>query len=220
MNTRTTVTISQLEQGNLTDPIWAVNNSVASKARQQGEVHIGIPKTNGTKLDDLFLPMTWLPICLTDQIPRKQLLDSSEFRDAVNSKVLQLITEEHAKLLLSQDGADEEAERLDERKRQIEEATAARTIQDSGAEIVSMQELADRAKGGASIESNDRSVREEKESPVEPGFAMFVETLITMPDAEALNKIRARNSAKRSEITYMLDRLRHKEKVVAFLRQF
>ena len=88
------ITIASLEEGDHTKAIWALNGSANSAARQAGEVHIGIPKRNGTKVDDLFLPMTWLPIRITDQIPRAQLLESSEFRNAVNNGLLTLISEE------------------------------------------------------------------------------------------------------------------------------
>jgi len=129
VNTKDEVTIDDLEQdSNDRAPIWVLNSSAQSRAKQAGEVHIGIPKRNGTKVDDLFLPMTWLPIRITDQIPRSQLLESSEFRNAVNSRVMELISAERAAKILAEDGADEERERLEARQRQIDEAQAALNI--------------------------------------------------------------------------------------------
>jgi hypothetical protein len=206
------ISIASLEQGSDKDPIWVLNASANSAARQAGEVHIGIPKKNGTKVDDLYLPMTWLPIRITDQIPRAQLMESSEFRNAVNNGLMQLISSDKAMAILAEDGAQEERERLSERARQIRDATAARTIKDSGAEVVSVQELAD---------ANRTQMGDEERDPnaLDPSFIMFVNAIKDTADTEALNRIRGRGTFTRPEIAHMVKELKGKEKVVAFLKK-
>ena len=206
------LSISDLEQGNEKDPIWVLNGSANSKAGMAGEVHVGIPKRNGSKVDDLFLPMTWLPIRITDQIPRAQLLESSEFRNAVNSGLLQLITQQKAETIMREDGAVDEKERLSERAKEIQSATAARSIKDSGAEVVSVQELAD---------NNRTQMDEERRDPnaLDAGFVMFVNAIKDSTDVEALNRIRGRGNFTRPEISHMVKELKGKEKVVAFLKK-
>jgi len=206
------ITIASLEEGDHTKAIWALNGSANSAARQAGEVHIGIPKRNGTKVDDLFLPMTWLPIRITDQIPRAQLLESSEFRNAVNNGLLTLISDEKARAIMSEDGAADERERLSERAKQIRDATAARTIKDSGAEVVSVQELADASRNQDQAEERDPNA-------LDAGFVMFVNAVKDLPDVDALNRIRGRQNFTRPEIQHMVKELKGKEKVVAFLKK-
>lgn len=211
VNTNDEVTIDDLEAQDAKAPIWVLNSSAQSRARMSGEVHIGIPKPNGTKVDDLFLPMTWLPIRITDQIPRRQLLDASEFRNAVNSRVMELISAERAKKILAEDGAEEERDRLEARQRQIDEAQAARGIQGSGAEIVSVQELS---------ENNKTMVESETVDPnaLDSGFLMFVEAIKQDTDVEALNRIRARAKFSTREVEHMLKELRSKDRVCTFLK--
>lgn len=198
-------TISELEQGDPKDPIWALNGSGESELAQPGDVHVGIPKINGSKIDNLHLAQTWLPICLTDQIPRAQLLAASEFRNAVNNKLLILVTPEFAKEVLNQDGADEEVERLQEMKRHVREATAHRSIADSGAEVISTQEISDPKETVASTE-------------LDPGFIMFTNNLETKSDIEALNLIRGRGKFSGRELKHLLKELHDKPKVKEFIK--
>lgn len=211
MNKSDTLTISDLERGNATDPIWALNGSASSKVRQNGDVHVGIPKANGSKVDGLHLPQTWLPCCLTDVIPRKQLLDASEFRNAVGSGLIILITEDYAKVLLETEGAEEEKDRLNEREQQIKDATAQTA---NHSEIVSVDELTDI--------NNPNRVGPGPTAPdpnaLSAQFTMFVNNLKDKTDIEALNLIRGRGQFKKNEIRHMLSELRGKDRVVAFLK--
>jgi len=208
-----TLTIAQLERGTITDPIWALNGSASSKVRAQGEVHVGIPKQNGTKTDDLHLPQSWLPVCLTEQVPRRQLLEASEFRNAVASGLIIPITEDYALALLSQEGAQEEKDRLNEREQQIKDATAARTIQGSGADVITVEELTN-INAGASV----AGAEDDKPNALSSGFTMFVASIKDKAPIEALNRIRSRGQYTKPEIKYMLKELQHNEKVVAFLK--
>lgn len=208
------ISISDLEQQHERAPIWAVNGSASSEVGAPGEIHVGIPKPGGgTKVDDLYLPQSWLPVCLTDFIPRRQLLDASEFRNAVNSGLVILISEEYAKVLKSQEGADEEAARLKERSRQIKDSTAARGIQqNSAADVMSIDELTN-VNSGATVHGEKEEV-----NPLSAGFTMFVTSLGTKSEIEALNLIRGRGQFTKQEIRHMLTELKHKDKVVAFLK--
>lgn len=203
------VTVSSLEQGDQKDPIWVLNGSSESELGQPGEVHVGIPKVNGTKIDDLYIPQTWLPICVTDQIPRPQLLASSEFRTAVNNKLLILVSPTFAAEILEQDGVEEERDRLSEMRRAVREATASRSISDSGAEVISTSEIQD---------NRDEVVAEAKGDELDAGFLMFANTLDEKTDIEALNLIRGRGKFTSREVRHLLKSLRDKPKVEAFFR--
>lgn len=192
--------------------IWALNGSAQSEVGQAGDVHVGIPKVNGSaKIDALYLPQTFLPFCLTEQIPRAQLLASSEFRSAVNSNLLVLITQEYAEYLLSREGVEEEKERLLQLKRQVREATAARSITASGADVVNTAEL--------NSKEEDEQAAEEKATGVSPSFSMFAQTLVSKNDIEVCNSIRGRGRINRKEANYLLKLLSDKPKTVEMLNK-
>lgn len=196
--------ISELEQGDSRQPIWAINGSADSEVGQPGNVHVGIPKLHGTKIDELFLPQSWLPVCLTDQIPRAQLLSASEFRNAVNNKLLILITPEFAAQVKAQEGANEEEERLKEMKRVVREATQARTISGSGAEIISTVEL-------------DQPKEVKASTDLAPAFTMFANSLSVKTDIEAMNLIRGRGKSSVRELKYLVANLKDKPKTLKFM---
>jgi len=206
------MTITQLEKGEPTDPIWALNGSATSKVRANGDVHVGIPKANGTKVDGLHLPQTWLPCNLTDKVPRRQLLDASEFRNAVGSGLIILITEDYANLLNEQDGAEEERQRLNEREQQILDATS--NALKGNSEIVSVDELSDLSGLANATPKADPATE------LTANFTMFVESLKEKPDVDALNLIRGRGQFKKAELRHMAKELRGKSKVIDFLQPF
>lgn len=110
-------------------PIWGLNSVADSDLKQIGEVHLGIKQSNGNgSPDPLFLPVSWLPVELTSMVPRRRLLESIEFRKAVNSKLITLISEKDARRMLDQPGARNEQKRLDAEKSHVKEIGAARTI--------------------------------------------------------------------------------------------
>jgi hypothetical protein len=202
------LTISELEQGGATDPIWALNGSAQSDVGTAGEVHIGIPKINGTRIDALYLPQTWLAQCLTDQIPRAQLLASSELRNAVNSKLLIIVTPEYAARINAQEGAEEERDKLSERRRQVKEATAARSIAQSGAEIVNASEISDKP----------QEQQEANPSGLSDAFLTFASSLENKGDIEIMNSLRSRGRITRKEINHLISTLKDKPKTVNFLK--
>ncbi len=202
------LSVSALEQGDQKDPIWALNGAADSEINQPGEVHVGIPKINGSKIDPLYLPQSWLPVCLTDQIPRAQLLAASEFRNAVNNNLIVLITEKFARDIMESDGVDEERARLIEMKRSVREATAPRGIQESGAEVISTSDLVEAANAP------------EKEDPdaLTPSFVMFANTLDAKADIDVLNLIRSRAKFSRSEMLHLVKVLHDKPKSKEFVK--
>lgn len=204
------LTISELESGGPKDPIWCLNTSANSDAGQAGEIHVGIPKQNGTKIDPLFIPKTWLPQELTLQIPRAQLIDSSEFRQTINKGLITLIDAASAKAILAQEGAEEEQRRLDDLRRHIRQAGAAKTISASGSEITMIS-------GGeeeAVDNTGEKDVTAEGDSGLSPGFAMFAERLREMDDVNALNAIRSRRKFSGKELRYLKSNLPDKPKTV------
>lgn len=200
------LTVSDLEQQDDRASIWALNGSARSDVGQAGELNIGIPKINGTKIDHLHLPQTWLAQNLTDKIPRAQLLASSEFRNAVNARLLVLVSSEHAEKINAQEGADEERELLAARAREIREATAARAVTQAGTEILNTQDML-----------NNVEPSETKKDAVDMAFKNFVDALSNKTDIEAINALRSRGKITKRELKYLSKNLKDKPKTSKFL---
>lgn len=102
------LTIDDLESSK-NGPIYVLNITSGSN---RSNVLFTVPKPNGAGLDTVEVPATFIPINLTEQVARRQLLISSEFRRAIARKMIELITDEEAEDRLAEDGVDEELERL------------------------------------------------------------------------------------------------------------
>lgn len=90
-------------------PVYVLNKS---KGSNRGPVTFTCPKSNGGGVDSVFVPDTWLPSNLIEQMPWERLIDSMGFRRAVTAKILVIIDEEEALQLLASEGADEELRRV------------------------------------------------------------------------------------------------------------
>lgn len=219
-----TVSIAELEKRGpkSTEPIWALNTAAESEIEQPAEVLLTIPKRNGSGNDPLHIPQTWLPQELTKFIPRAQLLTSTEFRQAVNSKLITLIPEVEAKRIMGQEGSEDETQRLDALRRHIRKAGSARSISDSTAEITRIGGGRDDDDGDTNTvktitiggDDEDDNVAKKALAGVEnnfkgitPAFEMWVNKLNTGTDMAALNAIKARRKFTRDEMQYLGNKL-------------
>lgn len=103
-----TLTVRELETSNI-GTVWVLNRT---QGRDKGQVIFTVPKQNGNGVDSVMVPITFLPIDLTEQVSKKQLIESSEFRRAVRLNIISIIGEDDAQKLLSVRGADKELARL------------------------------------------------------------------------------------------------------------
>lgn len=201
------ITIAQVETEATNLPIWALNGS--AEVREIADVLIGIPKLNGSKVDTLRVPATWLPVCLTEQIPRAQLLASAEFRQSVSSGILILIDPAYAQEVLEQDGAVEEQARLRETEQRVRDALSARGLHTDNVSLISGAELASTTpNSGQEIAANE----------LDPAFVIFFESLAEKTDMDTMNAIRTRARFRRQEIRYMANHLIEKPKSQTLVR--
>ena len=110
--------------------------------------------------------------------------------------------------MMEEDGVEEERQRLNDMKRHVKEATAARSITQSGADVINTMEIA------------DRTIQEEKPEPgaMTPSFTMFANALNMKSDMEVTNLIRSRGKMTRGEIDHLIKTLHDKPKTVAMLK--
>ena len=89
--------------------VWVVNKT---RGENRSRVIFSVPKTRGQGQDLIEVPNTWLPVDLTQQITKRQLMESSDFRTALNAGLLVLIDEKEAQEALQDEDAAEELARL------------------------------------------------------------------------------------------------------------
>lgn len=210
---------------NSKNPIWCLNTADQNEdVKVVGEIMVSIPKLNGGGQPDvLHIKQTWLPQDLTLDIPRAQLLQSSEFRKTVNKGLIALISREKAAALLRNEGAKEEQRRLLETARQVRIAGAARTISSeiTRADGVSDDEEEDAQVTVGAASDNVALLAKNGVEDVEPGvsmqFKMFCDSLTTLSDIDALNKMKSRRNFKRTELKFLARHLPAKYKMTIAL---
>lgn len=204
--------------------IWAINSSSNSELGLKGDLYLQVPKLNGSKLDPLKIEQTWLAQDLTRKIPRAQLLESSEFRNLVESNLITLVTEEYARRVNSRDGAELERRRLQTSRLQPKTLEAARKVSmkaeitradgvtddDDDAprvdvygpngkqrDLTDAAEIAAAAANGLDLDDNGLT----------PTFVMFANKLKREADMQALNALRTHGKISTKELRYLRDNL-------------
>lgn len=126
------LTLDEIEGQDAKAPIWVINSS-ADNARTRGitgEVVLLIPIPDANP-EELVLPATWLPMNLTDRVPRRHLLATPVLRRYHAAKLIKFVTAEYARRLLSTDGADDERLQIERREASLAEAGTAKTLADT-----------------------------------------------------------------------------------------
>lgn len=128
----TVVRISDLEKTK-GGPVWAINKT---RGASRSLLVLSVPKPQGGS-DSVKIPVTYLPVDLTGQVPKGQLMASSDFRRAVTSGYLELIDEASANKILEGPGAAEELRRLREEDNSLTADSARLTAGTEAEEAVS-----------------------------------------------------------------------------------
>lgn len=207
-----------------TDSIWVLNTADQSLIGTAGEVVIAVAKASGRGDPDLIkIPQTWLPQEVTKIIPRKRLLQSSEFMKALNNNLVAIISEDDAAKLLRQIGSKEEQARLLAIQKHIRETGGARTVTDG---MKAANGSIARADGLVDDEDEDDSGRnqttvtrgrdkdvsvavlaaegvEDDEPGISPQFKMWVDRLNTGTDIAARNAVKSKGSFKKLELGFL-----------------
>ncbi len=106
------ITVRELEMMD-DNSVYVIN--IAPRAAR-GEILFSVPRPNGVGEDMVKIPKTWIPVDLTDQVEKKNLLASSRFRTNLNKKLLMLVHPDYARRVLETDRALVEKERIDNLK--------------------------------------------------------------------------------------------------------
>lgn len=211
------LSISDLEvQGEKSSiAIYAINSSAESTVGQSGEVMIAIPKINGSgKVDSLRIPQTWLPVELTLQISSKQLLAATEFRQALQAKLIILISKEDAAKMNNQSGAKLERERIAAAQNHVRTSGAARTISEAttitrtdGGSDDEDDETNNENSEKLSVAKQAQAGVENVEDGITPSFEMWSNRLVLDSDEAVINTMRSKARFSKLELKFLLKAL-------------
>lgn len=189
--------------------VWVINTSeTISSEGDKSDVFIYV--LHNTQSISLFIPKSWLPTNLTTRLPKKTLLDSANFLDALYKGLVTIITPEYAKELESKSGADTERKRLRELDDKLRAASKAKGIN---------VELHDRAQGTQrSYDMTEMGKEDEGDVGISVAFRAVVDKLNTLSEAEAVNDLRMRGKLNARHARYLMENIKH-ESIAAFLRK-
>lgn len=202
------ISISDLDE-NTGGKLWVLNNAhLRQKRKLRGKIFIGIPDAAGKTTDGLVIPYTWLPIDVNTMVPRQQLLQSRQFRRAVNDGLIKIISNEDAENLLRQSGAAEEQDRLDSEDDRVAEATAQRSIKAEMSVIGGDKDEDDDSDtvevfGDESLAKAAKRGIEADEDGLQPSFRMQADRWVAESDMSVLNAMRARGKFTTNELRYL-----------------
>lgn len=192
------LTLDDLLNQNSTDPVWCINNTPQSMGARAGDLIIMVPKVHGNGTPDkVTIPRTWLPYNLIRQVPRPQLLQSTEFLRAINNELIIIVTPEYAAYLETKEGAAEERERLRQYRERVHNATARTVTEDS---------------------TSNKEDEEQEEQGFDPVFIMHVNQWNTMQDIDVLNTLRT-SKYTRKQYQYILKSLTNHPRTAAAIQK-
>jgi hypothetical protein len=160
------------------EDVWALNTTEGDR---RGNVFFTVPNPNGNREDQVIVPATWVPVNLTAQVTRKQLLESSTFRRAMSTGMLKIISNDDAQKILGEPGAREEADKVNR---------------------IIIGNVAEEAQAGMGRERP--AVAAATTSNLSTAVATFIDMLDTVADNEALNSYRTMGRLRLEEMRAIL----------------
>jgi hypothetical protein len=219
------ISIQQLEESDK-GSIWLLNTALRSQFELEGEILINIPNAQG-KPDMMKIPQSWLPYEATAKFPKKRILESVEFRSAVNNGLVSLISEQEAMRISKEDGAREERARIKATADHVKAAGAPRKISDANVDIVNPNEL---NKGNSvpvkmhgdfeqqTVAQQIKAGAQANADGLKPNFVAFFDKINRLDDVSALNALKSKGRFARRELRWMRDNLLNHPKTVKAIR--
>lgn len=199
-------------------PVFVINTSSKAGIGRGGDVFITMEIGKSSRT--LKVPRTWIPIELTNLVPRKSLTESPHFLEAIAKNLIAPISEEDARKLMKRGGYDEEKSRLDEADAKVREAGMAKGIgknvnvtnghEDEEEENAEPSKTAVKRKNVSVVSLADPDGEDDEESSVSAGFQAWVSKLNHLGDAKlARNEIRNRGELEEEEAHYMMENIKY-----------
>lgn len=199
------LTLEEVEQQPENAPLWVINTSGDhDRTAQIGELILQVPIPDSPP-EQIILHATWLPVNLTDRIPRKYLLSTTLLRRYRSEGLIRFITSEYAKVLNESSGAEEERKELDMRRSRISRASVAKTLENSPVQIRMNSDDDDTPVVSQDDRARRRGTVPEVADPT-PVFSQQYETWKV--DSTKLNDVQTLNSLRSRGRTFTRDELK------------
>lgn len=183
------MSIRDIEESPNKGSVYVLNST---KGKDRGDVVFTVPKASGNGgFDAVIVPATFIPMDITEQVARRQLIQSTDFRKAIARKMLTLVRDDEAEELLAEEGVDEEVERLNNLREAITTSVTKAVVE--GAEVV------DPAfdKGAKLVEAS-----------AAPGVMQLMWELESQGDETAiLNSLRSQGELERQDYEYIAEKV-------------
>lgn len=197
-------------------PIWVLNTS-SEIASPGGDIFISVSIAGTARV--VTIPSTWVPINITNQVPRKALSESPYFMEALTKGLVKAVSETDAAKILAREGASDEIERLAERARSIKEAVSVKSLNKNVTVVNSNQEedeenqpspSINKPKKGVSVIKLDDDGSDDVEDEVSASFRGWTMKLNGMTPKECGAAIKVRGAISHEEALYLVSKLNHK----------
>ncbi len=180
-----------------------------------GDVFVSVEV--GKSARTLKIPRTWIPVEVTKTIPRKNLLESAYFLEAIGKGLITPIHTDDAKAMMNQSGYKDEIRRLEEFDASVREASKAKGIsksvtvsggRDQEEDEPEAEEIKRKKVSVVSL-SRDEDDEDEK-ATVSVSFQAWVSKLNALDnEVTARNEIRTNGELEEEEAHYMLEYIKY-----------
>lgn len=193
------LTIDDLNE-QATGPIYVTNTSML-KGKHGADIFITIYVGNQSVASVINVPLTWLPVSLTEQAPRAAILGSQHFLRALSSGILKLVSREDAEKALGTPRATLEVERLKQIKAAVQ-AAISNPNADEFKLTLEGEEAAKEEKVTVSTSFFD-------EGAISASFRAWVNKTNTQSADEAINSSQLRGDFTVEELQFFADNTKH-----------
>lgn len=146
-----TLNISELESKSIKE-VWISNETDQPK----GLIALEVKNTADGSPTVVNIPSTWVPICLTDQVPKKMLLDSPKFRAIISGGYIKLLDPASVKKALEDPEVNAEVLSAKEKTKTVNAPPLEDPLKEEVAIIV--QDILGREKSGTITESEAKDI--------------------------------------------------------------
>lgn len=216
-------TLAELEQKSI-GPVWVMNT--AEKTGDAAQILISVPKVNGTGVDIVRIPRTFIPIDLTQQVPRQQLLNSAEFRKTLQKQLINLASDPYAKAILSTPDGKAEQRRIDNALMQAQVAADNATVAGDDAEddYFNPDDMENDNATSKSMQAKkaEEKVQREAQPEVNLKLQTLANTALEQKHSEQQIRSSLRNYGKAmssAEFKFLASKFKGKEKVISLLKE-
>ena len=216
-------TLAELEQKNI-GPVWVMNTS--ERSGDAAQILISVPKVNGTGVDVVRIPRTFIPIDLTMQVPRAQLLNSAEFRKTLQKGLINLVSEPYAKALLSTSDGKAEQRRIENALMQAQVAADNATVASGDSEDDYFDPNNMEEEGAPSKAAQTKKVEEKIQRQAQPEVSLKLQNLANTALEQKHSEQQIRSSLRNygkpmnnEEFKFLASKFKGKDKVIALLKE-